>query len=269
MFCDMEGSTGLFEKLGPEEAYKVMDQIYEIMIHKASEFEGTVNEMTGDGIMALFGAPIALGIAAQRAIQSALAIHREIVKFNDRKTMEGSWSPVKMRIGIYSGPVVVVVSLGNNLRVEFKAVGETFILANRMESLAEPGTTNVTDDTFRLTEGFFRFESLGEKPVKGKEQSVPVYQVIAPSTRSTRFEVNAERGLSAFVGRQRELELLMDGFNRVKGGRGQAFSKYSQGEYRKGYDYSVPAVWPMLGLINGWLLNLNLMKHSGYRNVSH
>jgi len=97
----------------------------------------------------------------------------------------------------------VVGSLGNNLRVEFKAVGETFILASRMESLAEPGTTYVTDDTFRLTEVFFRFESLGEKPVKGKEQSVPVYQVIAPSTRSTRFEVNAERGLSAFVGRQR------------------------------------------------------------------
>ena len=105
MFCDMEGSTSLIEKLGPEEAYKIMDKIYEILIHKVSDFEGTVNEMTGDGIMALFGAPIALENAPQRAIQSALAIHREISKFNDQKKAEGSMPPVKMRIGIHTGPV--------------------------------------------------------------------------------------------------------------------------------------------------------------------
>jgi tetratricopeptide (TPR) repeat protein len=93
-----------------------------------------------------------------------------------------------------------------------------------MQTLAEPGTTYVTEDVFKLTEGFFRFESLGDQPVKGMEKPVAVYQVLAPSTRSTRFEVNAERGLSAFVGRQRELELLLDGYERAKSGRGQAFS---------------------------------------------
>lgn len=97
-------------------------------------------------------------------------------------------------------------------------------LASRMEGLAESGTTYVTEDTFKLTEGFFRFEALGEKAIKGKEAQVKVYQVIAPSSRRTRFDISAERGLTPFVGRKRELELLLDGFERVKEGRGQAFS---------------------------------------------
>jgi predicted ATPase len=114
--------------------------------------------------------------------------------------------------------------VGNNLRVEFKAVGDTVNLASRMEGLAEPGATYVTDDTFKLTEGFFRFEALGEKEVKGKKEPVNVYRVIATSTRRTRFDVSAERGLTPFVGRERELDLLLDGFERAKEGRGQAFS---------------------------------------------
>jgi len=224
MFCDMEGFTQLTERLGPEEAYGIMDQVYEILIHKVHDYEGTVNEMTGDGIMALFGAPIALEDAPQRAIRSAIAIHREMVKFGDRiKQERQEIPPLKMRIGIHIGPVVVG-TLGNNLRVEFKAVGDTVNLASRMEGLAESGTTYVTEDIFKLTEGLFRFEALGEKQVKGKDEPVKVYRVIAPSTRRTRFDVSAEQGLTRFVGRERELELLLDGFERAKAGRGQAFS---------------------------------------------
>jgi len=223
MFCDMEGYTPLTEKLGEEEAYALMDQVYEILIHKVHDYEGTVNEMTGDGIIALFGAPIALEDAPQRAIRSALAIHREITRFSDRMMQEKGIPIIKMRAGIHTGPVVVG-TLGNDLRVEFKAVGDTVNLASRMEGLAEPGTTYVTEDTFKLTEGFFRFEALGEKTVKGKDTPVRIYQVIAPSTRRTRFDVSAERGLTPFVGRARELELLLDGLERSKGGRGQAFS---------------------------------------------
>jgi class 3 adenylate cyclase/tetratricopeptide (TPR) repeat protein len=227
MFCDMEGFTALTERLGPEETYSLMDELYEILIHKVHDYEGTVNELTGDGIMALFGAPIALEDAPQRAIRSALAIHREISKFSDKIKSETRIPSIKMRIGIHTGPVVVG-TLGNDLRVEFKAVGDTVNLASRMEGLAEPGTTYVTEDTFKLTEGFFRFEALGEKQVKGKEEPVKVYQVIAPSTRRTRFDVSAERGLTPFVGRERELELLLDGFERVKAGKGQAFSIVSE-----------------------------------------
>ncbi len=224
MFCDMVGFTALSERIGPEEAYAIMDQVYEILIHKVHDYEGTVNEMTGDGIMALFGAPIAREDAPQRAIRSAYSIHREMTRFSEKMKQENeSMPPIKMRIGIHTGPVVVG-TLGNDLRVEFKAVGDTVNLASRMEGLADPGATYVSEETFRLTEGFFRFEALGKKEMKGKEEPVPVYRVIAPSTRRTRFDVSAERGLTPLVGRQLERELLLDGFARAKAGRGQAFS---------------------------------------------
>jgi class 3 adenylate cyclase len=117
MFCDMEGFTRLTEKLGPDDAYTIMDQIYEILIHKVHDFDGTVNEMTGDGIMALYGAPIALEDAPQRAIRSSLSIHREMVKFYDElKQKKDLIPPLKMRIGIHSGQVIVG-TLGNDLRV--------------------------------------------------------------------------------------------------------------------------------------------------------
>jgi class 3 adenylate cyclase/tetratricopeptide (TPR) repeat protein len=228
MFCDMERYSQLSESLGPEEAYGIMDQVYEILIHKVHDYDGTVNEMTGDGIMALFGAPIALEDSPQRAIRSAYAIHREMTKFSDAIKQKKHQMPrLKMRIGIHTGPVVVG-TLGNDLRVEFKAVGDTVNLASRMESLAESGTTSVTEETFKLTEGLFRFEALGKKKIKGKEQAVNVYRVIAPSSRRTRFDVSAERGLTPFVGRERELELLLDSFERCKEGRGQAFSIVSE-----------------------------------------
>jgi class 3 adenylate cyclase/tetratricopeptide (TPR) repeat protein len=224
MFCDMEGFTSFSERLGAEEAYNIMDKIYEILIHKVHDYEGTVNEFTGDGIMSLFGAPIALEDAPQRAIRSAYAIHREMTKFSDKLKHEKENIPsIKMRIGIHTGPVVVG-TLGNDLRVEFKAVGDTVNLASRIEGLAVPGSTYVSEETFKLTEGLFRFEALGEYAVKGKAESVKAYRVIAPSTSRTRFDVSAERGLTSFVGRERELELLLDGFERSKAGRGQAFS---------------------------------------------
>ena len=224
MFCDMVDFAPLVEKLGSEEAYTIMDQVYEILIHKVHEYEGTVNEMTGDGIMALFGAPIALEDAPQRAIRSAYAIHREMTKFSKKLNETQGWiSPIIMRIGIHSGPVILG-ALGNDLRVEFKVVGDTVNLASRIEGLAEPATTYISESTFNQTEGFFRFESLGRKKIKGKSDPIEIYRVIAPSTRKTRFDVSAERGLTKFVGRERELELLLDGFERAKSGRGQAFS---------------------------------------------
>ena len=224
MFCDMAGFTTLSEKLDPERAYSIIDRVYEILIHKVHDYEGTINELTGDGVMALFGAPIALEDAPQRAIRSSLAIHREMTKFSNRVKHELEGVPsLKMRVGLHTGPVVVG-TVGNDLRVEFKAVGDTVNLASRMEGLAEPGSTYVTEATFKLTEGLFRFEFMGEKGVKGRNESIKVYRAIAPSTSRTRFDVSTERGLTPFIGRERELELLLDGLERSKAGRGQAVS---------------------------------------------
>ena len=228
MFCDMVGFTPLSELLGIEEAYSIIDQVYEILIHKVHDYEGTVNEMTGDGIMALYGAPVALEDAPQRAVRSSLAIHRKIAKFSDQLRQEQKGTPpIKMRIGIHTGPVVVG-AVGNDLRVEFKAVGDTVNLASRMEGQAQPGTTYITEETFKFTEGLFRFEGLGRRMIKGKKEPVNVYRAIAPSTMRTRFDVSAERGLTRFAGREREIELLLDGLERSKTGRGQAFSIISE-----------------------------------------
>ncbi len=233
MFCDMAGFTSLVEKLGSENAYDIMDQVYEILIHKVHDYEGTVNEMTGDGIMALFGAPVALEDAPQRAIRSSLAIHREMARFSEQLEQENKDIPsIKMRIGIHTGPVVVG-TVGNDLRVEFKAVGDTVNLASRMENQAQPGATYISEDTFKLTEGLFRFEGLGQRKIKGKEEPISVYRAIAPSARRTRFDVSAERGLTPFAGREREVELLLDGFERSKAGRGQAFSIMSEAGFGK------------------------------------
>ena len=240
LFCDLAGYTPLTEKLGPEEAYALMDRVYEILIHKVHDFEGTVNEMTGDGILGLFGAPIALEDAPQRAIRSALAIHWEMARFNEQLQKEGKTiPPLRMRVGIHTGPVVVG-TLGNDLRVDFKVVGDTVNLASRMEGLAEPGTTYVTAETFKLTEGFFRFEGLGKKEIKGKAEPIEVYRVLAPSSMRTRFDVSAERGLTPLMGRQQELEFLLNAYHRAIGGNGQAVvisSEAGMGKSRLLYEF--------------------------------
>lgn len=217
MFCDMVGFTPLVDKIGPAEAYGLMDKVYEILIRQVHEFEGTVNEMTGDGVMALFGAPIALEDAPQRALWSAQSIHREIAAFCDQNK---KIAPFQMRIGINTGPVVVG-TLGNDLRVEFKAVGDTVNLASRMENLAEPGTTYVTEKTFRLTRNLFRYKPLGRKTVKGKKGSIPVYQVQSARQDIYRPRLGSERMIySAMVGRDSELNRVELQLMKVINGEG-------------------------------------------------
>lgn len=224
MFCDLVGFTSMSERLDPEDLYPIMDKVQELLIHKVHAYEGVVNKMIGDGIMALFGAPIALEDAPQRALRSAFSIHREMTKYSDSlKGLQGDLPPLQMRIGIHTGPVVVG-TIGNDLRVEFTAIGDTVNLASRMEGLADPGATYVTEDTFKLTEGMFLFEAIGKRAVKGRSKPIKVYRPIAASTRRTRFDVSTERGLTPFIGKERELELLLDGLERTKSRRGQAFS---------------------------------------------
>ncbi|MBU4373036.1 MAG: AAA family ATPase, partial [Euryarchaeota archaeon] len=208
MFCDMQGFTPLTEKLGPEDTFSLMDQVYEILIHKVHQYEGTVNELRGDGILALFGAPIALEDAPYQAIRASIAIHREIARFNEKQKSVRKIPPVFLRIGINSG-AVVVGSVGNDLRVQFTAAGDTINMAARMEGLAEPGTTYVTEETFRLTKGLFRFEALGKKAVKGKAEAIPVYKVLSVKEDIYRPRLGSGRAIySKMVGRDMELDRL-------------------------------------------------------------
>jgi class 3 adenylate cyclase/tetratricopeptide (TPR) repeat protein len=208
MFCDMMGSTPLTEKLGAEETFSLMDQVYEILIHKVNEYEGTVNELRGDGILALFGAPLALEDAPQRALRSALAIHREMERFNKKISGDGKIPPILLRIGINSGPLVVG-AVGNDLRVQFTAVGDTINMAARMEELAEPGTTYLAKKTYKLTSGLFRFEALGEMEIKGKDKPLPVYKLISAKEATYRPRLGPERMIySEMVGRDSQLARL-------------------------------------------------------------
>ena len=158
-----------------------MDDIYELLIHEVHRYEGTVNELTGDGILALFGAPIALEDAPQRAVRSALSIQRAMAG----RVVEKGIS-LRLRIGIHTG-LVVVGTVGNDLRVDFKAVGDTVNLAARLEQLAEPGSIVVSEKTYRLVDGLFRVEALGEKSVKGKTNPVMIFSVIGSGKRSQPF----------------------------------------------------------------------------------
>ena len=218
MFCDLVQYTSLSEKLDPEETYQLMDAIYELLIHEVHAFQGTVNEMTGDGILALFGAPIALEDAPQRAVQSAISIQRELAREAVERKMN-----LKMRIGIHTG-TAVVGSLGNDLRVEFKAVGDTVNLAARIQQLAEPGSILITENTHRLVEGLFRCEALGKVEVRGKSEPVFAFRVLGSGKSRSRFEARAGKGLTRFIGRERELEIIWDCFERSREGKGQALS---------------------------------------------
>ena len=208
MFCDLEGSTAQTEKLGDEKAFALIDELFGILTQQVHRYEGTVQEFRGDGIMALFGAPIALENTAQRAVSTSLAIHQEVNRFNNR-ILEGSRSPaIRMRIGIHTGPVILG-SIGSDLRLEFQVIGDTVNLAARMEALAEPGTTYLTKETYQLAKGLFHFQPVGKKIVKGKEEPISVYKVLSAKEDVYRPRLGSERLIySRMVGRDSELNRL-------------------------------------------------------------
>lgn len=226
MFCDMSGFTALSSKIGPDLSFYLIEKIFNILVDKVLLYQGVVNEFRGDGILAFFGAPIALEDAPQRAIRAALTIHREIARLNQTESVAGQFPPILLRIGLNTGPVVVG-NVGNDLRVQYTAIGDTINIASRIETITPPGSTCISAETYRLTEGFFRCESLGFKQFKGKSEPIEVYRVISPNNRRTRFDVNAERGLTPFTGR--ELELLKN-----PGG-----IRSGKGKVRTGFLYSL------------------------------
>jgi len=219
LFCDVAGSTALAERLDPEVMHEVMDRALRLMAEAVHRYEGTVNQFLGDGLMALFGAPIALEDHAVRAVQAALAIQETINGYSEHLKRERGVE-VRLRLGLNTG-LVVVGRIGDDLRMDYTAIGDTTNLAARMQSLAEPGTILITEATHRLAEGYIQSEALGPVQVKGRSEPVSVYKVTGHRRGRTRLEISLERGLTPLVGRQRELDLLQSCLARARTGRGQ------------------------------------------------
>jgi class 3 adenylate cyclase/tetratricopeptide (TPR) repeat protein len=218
LFADMAGFTSLAEKLDPEEVHRIINACFEIMTAEVHRFEGTINQYTGDGVMALFGAPIAHEDGARRAVHAALGIQRAVSEYGRRLQADRGLT-VAMRIGLNTGPVVVG-RIGDDLRMDYTAVGDTTNLAARMQQTAQPGTVVVTEATHKAVEGFFETRDLGQVAVKGHD-AARAFEVLRPRGTRSRIDVGRDRGLSPFVGRERELALLVDRFRDAAAGRGQ------------------------------------------------
>jgi class 3 adenylate cyclase/tetratricopeptide (TPR) repeat protein len=222
LFADLKGSMELLADRDPEEARKLLDPVLERMMEAVHHFEGTVNQVMGDGIMALFGAPVAHEDHAVRACYAALDMQGAIRRYADevRRTLG---IRTEIRIGLNSGEVVVR-AIGSDLRMDYTAVGQTTHLAARMEQLASAGTTLLTADTLRLAEGFVAVRPLGPVSVKGLEAPVEVYEMLGAGPLRSRLQAAAARGLTRFVGRETELEQLRQALGRATAGQGQAMA---------------------------------------------
>ncbi len=219
LFADVANYTSMGEKLDPEEVHQIMDGCFKILMDEIHKYEGTINQFTGDGVMAIFGAPVAHEDHAQRACYAALSIQRAIGEYGE-KVKKDCGTKFRMRIGLNSGPVIVG-SIGDDLRMDYTAVGDTTNLAARMESMAKPGAVLVSPHAHRLAKDFFEFQSLGRAEVKGKEEPQETFELIKPSEIGTRIEASVAKGLTRFVGRKNSMAALMEPYEKVKSGSGQ------------------------------------------------
>ncbi len=218
MFSDVSGFTAMSEKLDPEEVHAIMDRAFEVILNEVHRYEGTINQFLGDGVMALFGAPVAHEDHAHRALSAALAIQSGLKPLADEvRRMHGI--EFRMRMGINTG-LVVVGAIGRDLRMDYTAVGDTTNLAARLLGIAKPGQIVVGRRTQHLREGFFVFEDLGDFQVKGKTEPVRAYAVSREISGRTRLEVSRERGLTPLVGRDQELKSLAGIHRRAAEGQG-------------------------------------------------
>jgi len=219
MFADIKGSLELLADRDPEDARRLLDAVLTKMMDAVHRYEGTVNQVMGDGIMAIFGAPVAHEDHAVRACYAALRMQRRIGRYADRLRRKEGIS-VQVRIGIHSGEVVVR-SIGSDLHMDYTAVGQTTHLAARMEQIATPGTILMTGASVRLAEGFFDFKPLGPVPIKGLTGPVEVYELVGAVPARSRLQAASRRGFTQFVGRASELLLLREVAAEAISGRGQ------------------------------------------------
>jgi class 3 adenylate cyclase/predicted ATPase len=218
-FADIKDSTTLIEGLDPEAAQQLLDPAIHLMMDAVHRYEGTVNQVLGDGIMALFGAPIAHEDHALRACYAALALQAAIRPYAE-EVRRTHGMLLQLRVGLNSGEVVVR-AIGNDLHMDYSAVGQNTHLAARMEQLAAPGTILLTAATLRLVEGLVRVTALGPMPIKGLTASVEVFELVGASALRRRLQATAARGLTRFVGRETELASLQQALEQASAGHGQ------------------------------------------------
>jgi class 3 adenylate cyclase/tetratricopeptide (TPR) repeat protein len=239
LFADVKGSMELLADRDPEEAHKLLDPVLERMMEAVHHYEGTVNQVMGDGIMALFGAPLAHEDHAVRACYAALRMQETLKRYAD-DTRRSHGMEVQIRVGLNSGEVVVR-SVGSDLRMDYTAVGQTTHLAARMEQLAPPGTVRLTGETVRLAEGYVEVRSLGPIPVKGLADPIELFELTGAGTARTRLQAAALRGLTRFVGRDAEVEHLRRVLGQAGAGRGQVVAIVGEagvGKSRLTYEFT-------------------------------
>jgi class 3 adenylate cyclase len=221
LFADLKGSTALIEGLDPEEARTLIDPALQLMMDAVHQYDGFVAQALGDGIFALFGAPIAHEDHPQRALYAALRMQESMRRYSDALRQKG-YPPLLMRVGLNTGEVVLRSIRKDDLHADYVPVGHSTNVAARMEQLAAPGSIVVSAYTHRLTNGYFAFKELGPTQIKGVEEPLHIYEVLGMGQLRTRLQVSASRyGLTRFVGRQREMDQLNTALAQAKAGQGQ------------------------------------------------
>lgn len=217
LFADMAGSTALIHDLDPEEAHRLIEPVIALMMEAVHHYEGYVAKTLGDGILALFGAPIAHEDHPHRALYAALRMQQAIRRHGDCIRLEKG-IPLQIRVGIHTGEVVVRSIRTDNLHTDYDPIGNTIHIASRMEGIAAPSSILVSEPTYKLAEGYFEFKALGPAQVKGIPSPLVVYELQGLGALRTRLQLSAHRGLAKFVGRQVELVHLHQALEQSKAG---------------------------------------------------
>jgi class 3 adenylate cyclase/predicted ATPase len=275
LFADIKGSMELIEDLDPEDARAIVDPALKLMIEAVQRYGGYVAQSTGDGILALFGAPVAYEDHPQRALYAALRMQEELKRYSDR-IRSGGRVPVQVRVGVNTGEVVVRNIQTADAHTEYVPVGHATSLAARMQALAPIGSIAATEQVRKLCEGYFTFKGLGPTKVKGVSAPVEVYEVTGPGELRSHFELSARRGLTRFVGRGGELEQLRRALELALGGQGQVVAVVAEagtGKSRLFYEFkALPGTCRVLeahsvshGKASAWLPVLELLR--GYFDI--
>jgi class 3 adenylate cyclase/tetratricopeptide (TPR) repeat protein len=266
LFADIKGSMELMEDLDPEEARAIVDPALKLMIDAVRRYDGYIVQSTGDGIFALFGAPVAHEDHPQRALYAALRMQEEMRRFAERLRAEKGLN-LQVRVGANVGDVVVRSIQTGEKQVEYTPIGHSISLASRLQTLANPGSIAISDGLRKLVEGYFTHKALGPARIKGSSEAVSVYEIAGLGPLRTRLQRAAGRGLTKFVGREREMEVLRHAAELAREGRGQivaAMADPGVGKSRLFYEFKATSA-------SGWMvleaLSISHGKASAYLPV--